>query len=68
MPLSNYLIACFHATKFWDLRWDTPTLVAWGISDKYLAVLEAEEFRKANPAAVKLNLIEGAGHMPQEDW
>ncbi|XP_070672809.1 uncharacterized protein [Malus domestica] len=49
-------------------RWDTPTLVVWGISDKYLPQFTAEEFQKANPTAVQLKLIEGAGHMPQEDW
>ncbi|XP_070672808.1 uncharacterized protein [Malus domestica] len=48
--------------------WDTPTLVVWGISDKYLPQFTAEEFQKANPTAVQLKLIEGAGHMPQEDW
>ncbi|KAG2575173.1 hypothetical protein PVAP13_7KG417700 [Panicum virgatum] len=27
-----------------------------------------KEFKKANPSVVKLEAIEGAGHMPQEDW
>ncbi|KAL9266271.1 Cis-3-alkyl-4-alkyloxetan-2-one decarboxylase-like protein, partial [Drosera capensis] len=49
-------------------RWDKPVLVAWGRSDKYLPTSVAEEFQKINPTAVKLKLIEGAGHMPQEDW
>lgn len=48
--------------------WDKPILVAWGISDKYLPQSIAEEFQNGNSAAVKLKLIEGAGHMPQEDW
>ncbi|CAA2996453.1 haloalkane dehalogenase [Olea europaea subsp. europaea] len=48
--------------------WDKPILVAWGISDKYLPQSVAEEFQKGNPDLVKLKLIEGAGHMPQEDW
>ncbi|XP_073274845.1 uncharacterized protein [Primulina huaijiensis] len=48
--------------------WDKPTLVAWGVSDKYLPQTVAEEFQKRNPDVVKLKLIEGAGHMPQEDW
>ncbi|PQQ18576.1 uncharacterized protein Pyn_03239 [Prunus yedoensis var. nudiflora] len=39
-----------------------------GIADKYLPQSVAEEFQKGNPTAVKLKLIEGAGHMPQEDW
>lgn len=43
-------------------------LVAWGLSDKYLPQSEAEEFKKTNPNFVNLKLIEGAGHMPQEDW
>lgn len=50
------------------VRWDTPILVAWGISDKYLPQSIAEEFQKGNPSAVTVKLIEGAGHMPQEDW
>ncbi|XP_058115605.1 uncharacterized protein LOC131258353 isoform X3 [Magnolia sinica] len=56
------------ATGFSSGRWDKPILLAWGESDKYLAKSEAEEFQKGNPSAVKLKMIEGAGHMPQEDW
>ncbi|KAJ0785284.1 putative haloalkane dehalogenase [Helianthus annuus] len=56
------------ADGFASGRWDTPILVAWGISDKYLPQSIAEEFQKGNPSAVTLKLIEGAGHMPQEDW
>jgi len=48
--------------------WDKPTLLAWGIADKYLPQSIAEEFEKQNPQNVKLRLIEGAGHLPQEDW
>ncbi|OEL27692.1 hypothetical protein BAE44_0011289 [Dichanthelium oligosanthes] len=48
--------------------WEKPILLAWGISDKYLPLSIAEEFKKANPDVVKLEAIEGAGHMPQEDW
>ncbi|KAH6782023.1 alpha/beta-Hydrolases superfamily protein [Perilla frutescens var. hirtella] len=48
--------------------WDKPILVAWGISDKYLPQSVAEEFQKGNTDAIKLKMIEGAGHMPQEDW
>lgn len=51
-----------------DFRWDKPILLVWGISDKYLSQSIAEEFQKGNPTSVKLKLIEGAGHMPQEDW
>ncbi|KAK4374717.1 hypothetical protein RND71_005394 [Anisodus tanguticus] len=50
------------------IHWDKPILVAWGISDKYLPQSVAEEFQKGNSRSVELKLIEGAGHMPQEDW
>ena len=43
-------------------------MLAWGESDKYLPLSIAEEFKKGNPTVVKLKTIEGAGHMPQEDW
>ncbi|XP_055961773.1 uncharacterized protein LOC126682734 [Mercurialis annua] len=56
------------ADGFASGRWDKPVLLAWGMSDKYLPQSIAEEFQKANPDNVKLKLIEGAGHMPQEDW
>ncbi|KAG6789051.1 hypothetical protein POTOM_005135 [Populus tomentosa] len=56
------------ADGFASERWDKPILLAWGIADKYLPQAVAEEFQKGNPNAVKLKLIEGAGHMPQEDW
>lgn len=56
------------AAGFASGSWDKPTLVAWGVSDKYLPQSIAEEFQNSNPSAVKLKLIEGAGHMPQEDW
>jgi pimeloyl-ACP methyl ester carboxylesterase len=49
-------------------RWNKPILVAWGLSDKYLPQSVAEEFQNGNPQNIKLKLIEGAGHMPQEDW
>lgn len=55
-------------TRLVTFSWDKPILVAWGISDKYLPQSIAEEFQKGNPRSVDLKLIEGAGHMPQEDW
>ncbi|XP_034696097.1 cis-3-alkyl-4-alkyloxetan-2-one decarboxylase isoform X1 [Vitis riparia] len=61
-------IASQVAVGFASGRWDKPILVAWGISDKYLPQSVAEEFQKGNPDYIKLKLIEGAGHMPQEDW
>ncbi|XP_031385260.1 uncharacterized protein LOC116199103 [Punica granatum] len=56
------------STGFASGSWDKPILLAWGISDKYLPQSIAEEFQKGNPSNIKLKLIEGAGHMPQEDW
>lgn len=56
------------AGGFGSRSWDKPILVAWGIADKHLPQSVAEEFQKGNPSNVKLKLIEGAGHMPQEDW
>ncbi|XP_007023283.2 PREDICTED: haloalkane dehalogenase [Theobroma cacao] len=56
------------ADGFASGRWDKPILIAWGIADKYLPQSVAEEFQKGNPNSVELELIEGAGHMPQEDW
>lgn len=49
-------------------RWDIPILVAWGISDKYLRQLEAETFQKNNISTITVDMLEGVGHMPQEDW
>ncbi|GMP34558.1 hypothetical protein CsSME_00007380 [Camellia sinensis var. sinensis] len=56
------------AAGFASGSWNKPILVAWGTEDKYLPSSVAEEFQKGNPTNVKLKLIEGAGHMPQEDW
>ncbi|TKY64582.1 Haloalkane dehalogenase 2 [Spatholobus suberectus] len=56
------------AEGFATERWDKPILLAWGLSDKYLPQSVAEQFQKGNPAHIQLQLIEGAGHMPQEDW
>ncbi|RLM66603.1 haloalkane dehalogenase [Panicum miliaceum] len=39
---------------FSSSSWEKPILLAWGISDKYLPQSIAEEFKKANPNAVKL--------------
>jgi pimeloyl-ACP methyl ester carboxylesterase len=56
------------AEGFATNRWNKPILVAWGLSDKYLPQSVAEEFQNGNPQNIKLKLLEGAGHMPQEDW
>ena len=71
LQLKHYiteLAKSLFSEKCGDCSWDKPTLVAWGVSDKYLPQSIAEEFQNSNPSAVKLKLIEGAGHMPQEDW
>lgn len=43
-------------------------IVAWGTADKYLPVSEAETFARVNPEIISVSLLEGAGHLPQEDW
>lgn len=55
-------------TGFSSGRWSAPTLIAWGITDKYLSSSEAENFAKRNADVIQVQLLEGAGHMPQEDW
>ncbi|KAG5537493.1 hypothetical protein RHGRI_024809 [Rhododendron griersonianum] len=71
----NLMVLTLHSSSvlgLWKIgftvSWDKPILVAWGIADKHLPQSVAEEFQKGNPSNVKLKLIEGAGHMPQEDW
>ncbi|KAH7288365.1 hypothetical protein KP509_31G023700 [Ceratopteris richardii] len=49
-------------------RWNVPTMVAWGVTDKYLPTSEAENFAKRNSEVIHVQLLEGAGHLPQEDW
>lgn len=65
-PLKN-LTARIEA-GFSSGRWNVPTLVAWGISDKYLSSSEADNFAKRNADVIQVQLLEGAGHIPQEDW
>lgn len=55
-------------TRYVFLSWNKPVTVVWGMSDKYLPQSVAEEFQKGNTDVIKLKMIEGAGHMPQEDW
>ncbi|KAI5074595.1 hypothetical protein GOP47_0010556 [Adiantum capillus-veneris] len=55
-------------TGFASGRWNVPTLVAWGVTDKYLPTSEAENFAKRNADVIQVQLLEGAGHLPQEDW
>lgn len=73
------LLECTRKASFKDLsaqietgfssgRWTIPTLVAWGKTDKYLPVSEAETFAKKNADIIQVQLLDGAGHMPQEDW
>ncbi|KAL4179845.1 hypothetical protein AMTRI_Chr13g122140 [Amborella trichopoda] len=56
------------AMGFSEGRWDKPILLAWGVADKYLPLSIAEEFQKGNPDIISIKALEGAGHMPQEDW
>lgn len=56
------------ASGFSSGRWDIPVLVAWGKSDKYLPPLEVETFQKNNVTTITVDMLEGAGHLPQEDW
>lgn len=46
--------------------WSVPISVLWGPQDPYLKQADAEVFAKA--AGADLKLIDGTGHMPQEDW
>ncbi|MCO5605230.1 hypothetical protein L7F22_059410 [Adiantum nelumboides] len=55
-------------TGFSSGRWNVPTLVAWGVTDKYLPSSEAEKFGKRNADVIQVQFLEGAGHLPQEDW
>ena len=48
--------------------WDIPTLVAWGATDKYLSSSEGQRFSEKNSNVIRFQILEGAGHMPQEDW
>jgi pimeloyl-ACP methyl ester carboxylesterase len=50
------------------LSWKIPTLVVWGATDKYLSTSEAERFSEKNADVISVRILEGAGHMPQEDW
>lgn len=42
--------------------------VAWGVVDKHLPKSEVENFVKSNPSVLKAAMLDGAGHLPQEDW
>lgn len=56
------------AAGFAPSKWDIPTLIAWGVGDKYLPKSEAEEFAKINPDAIEVQYLDGAAHQPQDDW
>jgi pimeloyl-ACP methyl ester carboxylesterase len=51
-----------------EYSWKVPMTVAWGMSDKHLPKSEAENFVKRNPSVLKAAMLDGAGHLPQEDW
>uniref|UniRef100_A0A7I4BA16 AB hydrolase-1 domain-containing protein n=1 Tax=Physcomitrium patens TaxID=3218 RepID=A0A7I4BA16_PHYPA len=56
------------AQGFASSSWKVPTTVAWGVSDKHLPKSEAENFVKTNPDVLKAVMLDGTGHLPQEDW
>lgn len=45
---------------------DMPVLVCWGVDDTWIPVAKAQELARAIPGA-QLRLIDGAGHLVQED-
>ena len=47
--------------------WDTPTLIVWGTSDKWLSVGTAESFAK-QLKDVDIKKLDETGHYAQEDW
>lgn len=56
------------STGFAAGRWSVPTVVAWGEKDRYLKDSEAKEFAAQNPGVIKAQILDGVGHLPQEDW
>ena len=47
--------------------WETPTLIVWGTSDKWLPVSTAESFAK-QLKDVDIKKLDETGHYAQEDW
>ncbi|MEO1399990.1 MAG: alpha/beta fold hydrolase [Cyanobacteria bacterium J06635_1] len=47
--------------------WERPTLIAWGVSDKWLPMSSAETFAKGL-SDVEIECLEEVGHYAQEDW
>ncbi|KAJ7560501.1 hypothetical protein O6H91_04G132500 [Diphasiastrum complanatum] len=48
--------------------WNVPTIVLWGEADKYLPSSEAVNFANSNRDVINQVILDGAGHLPQEDW
>ena len=48
-------------------NWQVPTLIAWGMADKWLSISSAEKFAKQLKDAEVVKLTE-TGHYAQEDW
>jgi pimeloyl-ACP methyl ester carboxylesterase len=48
-------------------NWSVPTLIAWGIADKWLPLSLAQAFAK-KLSDVELCQLEETGHYAQEDW
>lgn len=47
--------------------WDVPTLIVWGVSDKWLPVSTAENFA-TQLKDVEVKKLDETGHYAQEDW
>ena len=47
--------------------WEVPTLIAWGVDDKWLPVSLAESFAK-RLKEVEIAKLDKTGHYAQEDW
>lgn len=48
--------------------WQAPTLIAWGMADKWLPVSLAETFAQTLTGDVEIARLEETGHYAQEDW
>ncbi|WP_121968309.1 alpha/beta fold hydrolase [Leptolyngbya sp. BC1307] len=49
-------------------NWPVPTLIAWGMADKWLPVTLAETFAQNSGSNVEIARLEETGHYAQEDW
>ena len=49
-------------------NWPVPTLIAWGMADKWLPVTLAETFAQNSGSNVEIARLAETGHYAQEDW